>query len=139
MPEPEMLVSLSGQTVALRDCSWLLINPVGHVQGALSGDCAVTEDEAHRHFESDARDRRRQREWGFHMELIPLTEFEARARRCMLGECDHPDPPELKMCKLCGRIGKVDFQTHVIDGKPTMRCRADVMCKRRRLTRYGRG
>jgi hypothetical protein len=139
MTDPEMMVNLGDLIAPMKDCSWLLINPVGHVQGVLSGDCAVTGDEAFRHFESDARDRRRQREWGFRMELIPLTEFETRARQCMLGKCDHPEPPGLKTCKLCGRVGKADFQTHVIDGKPMVRCRADVMCRRRRLIRYGRG
>lgn len=135
----DILVNLQGETVSLKKCSWLWVNPVGHVYGALSGEYATSADEAHAEFENDKRHRGRQREWGFTMELIPLEKFQERARPCMLGTCGHETPSDLKTCKLCGRIGKNDFHT-VLDekGKALLRCRARPACNRRRLQRYGR-
>lgn len=140
MSDPELSVTINGVSHSLRRCAWLWLNPVGHVCGSVMADVTPTADAAHAEFESDSRDRARQLSWGFTIELIPLAEFEARARPCMLNECGHVEPSDLRCCKLCGRIGKSDFHT-VLDekGKTLLRCRARKACARRRLIRYGRG
>lgn len=136
--EVELSVVIDGVTHPMRRCAWLWIDPVGHVYGSVSADTVLTADAAHAEFESDRRDRERQLNWGFTLELIPLSSFGERARPCLIGECDHEPPPGLKTCKLCGRIGRGDFHT-VLDerGKALLRCRARRSCDRRRLIRYG--
>lgn len=140
MDEIELMVTIDGETLPLDKCDWLWIDPVGHVIGAALAGNLPREEEAYAEFENTSNGRRLQRSWGFRMELIDHRRFGELATPCMTGKCDHPDLETMgiHVCRLCGRLGKKDFQTVIDkDGKPLLRCVGRTSCRKREIKRYG--
>ncbi|MEU3613420.1 hypothetical protein ABZ725_14050 [Streptomyces sp. NPDC006872] len=69
---------------------WIRIDPQGCVTGSVREDYigALAED-AHREFTPRVADRRREAAEGWRHELVSPAEFDARAKPCLLRQCDH--------------------------------------------------
>lgn len=69
---------------------WIRINPAGCVTGSAREDfVGPLAEDAHKEFTPRVADRRREAREGWQHELIGRTEWERRAKPCILGRCDH--------------------------------------------------
>ena len=85
----DLLARVGDTTVPLRACHWVLLDGNGCAHGSLLGDAHSRADDAHREFTPRQRDRDRQTRQGWRVELLTGEQWDQRARRCLLGRCDH--------------------------------------------------
>jgi hypothetical protein len=69
---------------------WIRINPQGCVYGSVAEEyVGPLAEDAHKEFTPRVADRRREAAQGWRHELVGRTEWERRAKPCLLGACQH--------------------------------------------------
>ena len=139
MPDFKVMVEFDGESIPLSKCDWLWYDPNDHVIGVTVAAGIPDEDAAYAQFEAIKKDRDLQLSWGFYMDLIDHRKFGELAAPCLTGRCDHPslETMGIHVCRLCGRLGKKEFQTVVDkDGKTLLRCVGRTACRKREIRRY---
>ncbi|MFG3136048.1 hypothetical protein ACGFZA_07475 [Streptomyces sp. NPDC048211] len=83
------MVQIDDATVPLKDCFWVLSDPVGCAFASTIGPSAVEEEAAHRELITRQRDRDRQTRQGWTVQLLSREQWRQKAQPCFLGRCDH--------------------------------------------------
>jgi hypothetical protein len=69
---------------------WVRFNPGGCAEGSVLAECVgPLAEEAHKRFTPKVRDRRREAAEGYRYELLGPAEWDAKAKPCLMGQCEH--------------------------------------------------
>ena len=89
---PELLVRIGDETVSLRSCHWVLFGPNDCAYASEYGDAAVDAEQAHKNLRPYKRDRDRETQLGYHVDLLTKKQWREKAAPCFYGTCNHPKP-----------------------------------------------
>jgi hypothetical protein len=84
-----LLVEIDGHAVPLKDCFWVRYEPDGCASGSTLGDEATSPEQAHERFTPTKRERAREEKAGYRHELVTHDRWDAEAKPCLLGKCQH--------------------------------------------------
>lgn len=86
---PDCLAAINAERLAARKF-WVRYNPAGCAEGsALAEYVGPLAEDAHKQFTPKVKDRRREAAEGYRHELLGSEEWTAKARPCLIGECEH--------------------------------------------------
>ncbi|MFF7329728.1 hypothetical protein [Streptomyces sp. NPDC008150] len=86
---PELLVQIGGETLPLRSCHWVLFGPNDCAYASEYGDAAVDAEQAHKNLRPYKRERDREIQQGYRIELLSKAQWHERASDCFRGTCTH--------------------------------------------------
>jgi hypothetical protein len=85
----QLLARIGDELVPLNKAFWIRVNPQGCVVGSCIGECAATPEQAHKEFTTRAAERAKETRQGYTHRLVTKAEWDATARPCITGRCEH--------------------------------------------------